>query len=170
MGTQIAFYILGIIIIGSSIMAVSSKNMMRAATYLLLVLVGTAGLYLLLQYEFLFAVQLTVYAGGILVLFIFAILLTSANGDKPEPNDWKKVTAGLVTALAGVVVTTLVTIKHTFLYDPPVTLTGDQEITMEKIGHALMGTGKYQYVLAFETLSVLLLVSAIGAILIARKR
>ncbi|MDR2936322.1 MAG: NADH-quinone oxidoreductase subunit J [Rikenellaceae bacterium] len=169
MGTQIAFYTLAAIIVVSSILAVTAKKMMRAATYLLFVLIATAGLYLLLEYEFLFAVQLTVYAGGILVLFIFAILLTSANSDRAEPGDRKKIVSGLVTALAGVVITTLVTVKHKFLYAPPV-VTPENEITMEKIGHALMGTGRFQYVFAFEILSILLLTCAIGGILIARKR
>ncbi len=169
MGTQIAFYILAAIITVSSLLAVTSKKMMRAATYLLFVLISTAGLYLLLGYEFLFAVQLTVYAGGILVLFIFAILLTSAHSDKAEPGDRKKVVSGIVTGLAGLVITTLITVKHRFLYAPPAP-NPENEITMERIGHALMGTGKFHYVLAFEVLSVLLLTCAIGAILIARKR
>ncbi|MCD7937391.1 MAG: NADH-quinone oxidoreductase subunit J [Tannerellaceae bacterium] len=169
-GSLIIFYILGAIIIGSSVMAVTSKKMLRAATYLLFVLISTAGLYLLLNYHFLAAVQLSVYAGGILILFIFAILLTSARGDKTEPHDKRRIITGVVTALAGIVVTTLVTLKHQVLYNGNPTVTGDQEIPVKEIGFALMGTDKYQYLLPFEALSVLLLVCAIGSILIARKR
>ena len=166
----IVFYILAALIIGSSILAVTVKRMLRAATYLLFVLIGTAGLYLLLNYHFLAAVQLSVYAGGILILFIFAILLTSEKGDKEEPKDAVRVVAGIITAVAGIAVTAFVVFKHRFLYSDNTTITGDQEINMKVIGHALMGTEKYQYLLPFEVLSILLLACVIGGILIARKR
>jgi NADH-quinone oxidoreductase subunit J len=68
------------------------------------------------------------------------------------------------------VVTTLVTMKHKFLYFNNDTVLGDQEINMKVIGKALMGTEKYQYLLSFEVLSILLLACIIGGILIARKR
>jgi len=83
----IIFYLLAAAIIVSSVLAVTSRKIFRAATYLLLVLIGTAGLYLMLNYHFLAVVQLSVYAGGILILFIFAILLTSSKGDRTEPHD-----------------------------------------------------------------------------------
>lgn len=173
MGTTaslIVFYVLAIVIIATSILAVTSRKMLRAATYLLFVLISTGGLYLLLNYHFLAAVQISVYAGGILILFIFAILLTSAKGDHAEPRDIRKVIMGIVAALAGIVVTTLVTMKHKFLYSNNETVLGDQEINMKVIGKALMGTEKYQYLLSFEVLSILLLACIIGGILIARKR
>lgn len=163
----IVFYTLAAVIIVSSILAVTAKKMLRAATFLLFVLIGTAGLYLMLNYHFLAAVQLSVYAGGILILFIFAILLTNAKGDKMESGDKRKIFAGIVTALAGVVITTLVVIKQDFLYIAPAA--GEHEIDMKAIGTAMMGTEKYQYLLPFEVLSILLLVCIIGGILIARK-
>lgn len=166
----IIFYCLGAAIVFSSILAVTLRRMLRAATFLLIVLICTAGLYLLLNYHFLAVVQLAVYAGGILILFIFAILLTNSRGDRTEPHDRQRLVAGVVTAIAGVTVTVCVIIKHKFLYVDNPTILGNQEINMEKIGNALMGTGKYEYLLSFEALSVLLLVCAIGGILIARKR
>jgi NADH-quinone oxidoreductase subunit J len=166
----IVFYCLAVAIVVSSVLAVTSRRMLRAATYLLIVLICTAGLYLMLNYHFLAVVQLSVYAGGILILFIFAIQLTNSKGDRSEPHDKRRVFAGLVTAAAGVVITLLAMGKHKFLYGGNPTIAGDQEINMKEIGHALMGTEKYQYLLSFEALSVLLLACAIGAILIARKR
>ena len=166
----IVFYVLAVIIAASSVMAVTARRMLRAATYLLFVLIGTGGLYLLLNYHFLAAVQISVYAGGILILFIFAILLTSAKGDRSEPHDRWKVFAGAVAAVAGIIISTLATLKHKFLYGDNTTIVGDAEIDMQAIGHALMGTGKYQYLLPFEALSILLLACVIGGILIARKR
>jgi len=81
MADQIIFYILGAIIAIFSILAVTSKRIIRSATYLLFVLLATAGIYLLLGYNYLFAVQIAVYAGGVMVLFIFAILLTNRPGE-----------------------------------------------------------------------------------------
>lgn len=166
----IVFYILGAAITVASILAVTAQRMLRAATYLLIVLIATAGLYLMLNYHFLAVVQLSVYAGGILILLIFAILLTNSRGDQKEARDRRRIVAGLVTVVAGVAVTVFTLMKHKFLYEDNTTIFGEQEINMKVIGNALMGTGKYQYLLSFEALSVLLLVCAIGGILIARKR
>ncbi|GHT75061.1 NADH dehydrogenase subunit J [Bacteroidia bacterium] len=168
--SQIIFYALAAVMIAVSVLAVTAKKMLRAATYLLFVLIGTAGLYLLLNYHFLAAVQLSVYAGGILVLFIFAIMLIRPYGNVAETHDWRKVLMGITAALAGVGVAAFVVLKTKFLYGDNSTLMGDGEVTMNTIGTALMGTGKYQYLLAFEVLSILLLVCIIGGIMIARKR
>ncbi|MDR2848083.1 MAG: NADH-quinone oxidoreductase subunit J [Bacteroidales bacterium] len=171
MGTSIIFYVLAVIIIVSAILAVTSKRMLRAATFLLFVLIATAGLYLLLNYHFLAAVQLSVYAGGILILFIFAILLTSgAKNDHTESADKRKLLLGVLAAAGGLAVTGIVLLKHHFVYSNTLNTAGDQEINMKVIGNALMGTGKYQYLMPFEVLSVLLLACIIGGILIARKR
>jgi len=170
LANTIVFYCLAAVIVVSSILAVTSRRMLRAATYLLIVLVCTAGLYLMLNYHFLAVVQLSVYAGGILILFIFAILLTSSKCDQTKPQDRPRMISGLITVVAGIAITTWVTVKHQFLYGENPILAGDQEIPMKEIGHALMGTEKYQYLLSFEALSILLLTCAIGAILIARKR
>ena len=166
----IVFYTLAAVIVLSSILAVTSRRMLRAATFLLIVLLCTAGLYFLLNYHFLAVVQLSVYAGGILILFIFAILLTSSRGDKTEPHDRRRVVSGIVTAAAGIAITTWATLKHQFLYGDNHTIAGDAQIDMKEIGHALLGTEKYEYLLSFETLSVLLLTCAVGGIIIARKR
>lgn len=170
MSSLVVFLILAAIIIATSILAVTAKRILRAATYLLFVLIGTGGLYLLLNYHFLAAVQISVYAGGILILFIFAILLTSPKGDAVEPSDKRKVLMGLVAAVCGVLVTGAIALKQFYLYPVNPTMTAEHEINMKLIGTALMGTGKYQYLLPFEILSVLLLAAVIGGILIARKR
>lgn len=166
----IIFYCLAAALVVASILAVTSRSMLRAATYLLIVLIAVAGLYLMLNYHFLAVVQLSVYAGGILILLIFAILLTNSKGDHPEKRDRRKIFTGLVTGAAGLGITLWVVMKHKFLYAGNPTIVGEQEINMKKIGYALMGTGKYEYLLSFEALSVLLLACAVGGILIARKR
>ena len=81
---QVIFGLLALVIVVCSILTVTTRRILRAATYLLFVLFATAGIYFQLDYTFLGAVQLAVYAGGIVVLFVFSILLTSHPGDKSE--------------------------------------------------------------------------------------
>jgi NADH-quinone oxidoreductase subunit J len=165
----ILFICLGVAGLALSVLAVSAKSLLRSATYLLLVLICTAGFYLFLNYHFLAAVQISVYAGGVLILFIFAIFLTSNKGDVLKKHQPKKYVLGALAALGGIAVTAFALLKHQFVYATP-SVEGDQEINMKLIGEALMGTEKYQYLLPFEVLSLLLLACIIGGILIARKR
>jgi NADH-quinone oxidoreductase subunit J len=163
----IVFWILAAVIVVCSILTVTTKRILRAATYLLFVLFATAGIYFLLNYSFLGAVQLTVYAGGIIILYVFSIFLTSTTSEERRARlKSGKWTAGLLTALAGAAICIFLILTHSFGVTQPV---GD-EVPMSVIGAALMGTGKYQYLLAFEAISVLLLACIVGGILIARKR
>ena len=166
----IIFACLGAASLILSVLAVTSKSLLRSATYLLLVLLCTAGFYLFLNYHFLAAVQVSVYAGGVLILFIFAIFLTSNKGDRMEKHRTSKQVTGALAALGGIAVTAFALLKHRFVYGGNHPMEGDVEIDMKVIGEALMGTEKYQYLLPFEVLSLLLLACIIGGILIARKR
>src|ERR1035437_8321089 len=132
MAQQIIFYILGAIIAIFSIMAVTSKRIIRSATYLLFVLLGTAGLYLLLGYNYLFAVQIAVYAGGVMVLFIFAILLTDKPGEYLKTElPIRRVVAGVAT-LAG-----LAFCAHIIYYNinKVVSTVAQSDLTPQLIGH-----------------------------------
>ena len=160
------FIFLSTVIIVCSIMTVTTRRILRSATYLLLVLFATAGIYFQLKYSFLGAVQLTIYAGGIIVLYVFSILLTSSDGKKAERMKNSKFVAGFITALAGAALCIFITLTHSFA--PSRFIPG--EIDQKVIGLALMGTEKYQYLLPFEAISVLLLACIIGGIMIARKR
>ena len=75
-GNIILYFVTALVIIVFSVMTVTSRKILRSATYLLFVLLATAVMYFQLGYQFLGAVQIAVYAGGIMVLFVFAILLT----------------------------------------------------------------------------------------------
>lgn len=163
---QVIFYVLSAAIIIFSILTVTTRRILRAATYLLFVLFATAGYYFQLGYHFLGAVQLTVYAGGIIVLYVFSILLTSHAGDKAEPLKTGKKVLGIIAALSGAAVCSYTLFTHSFF---PSSFSNG-EIDMKVIGHALMGMDKYQYLLPFEAISVLLLACIIGGIMIARKR
>ena len=162
----IIFIILAAVICVCSVLAIFTRRILRSATYLLFVLFATAGIYFLLNYSFLGAVQLLIYAGGITILYVFSILLTSSEGDKAEPLKSGKMIAGLVTTLVGTGLCVFVILKHKF----STAAFESGELDIQTIGNALMGTGKYQYILPFEVISVLLLACIVGGIMIARKR
>lgn len=171
MSNIIIFSILAILMVISGVLAVTAKKTLRAVVFLLFVLLGTAGLYILLNYHFLGMVQMAVYAGGVIVLFIFAVMLVNERADtKMKAPALRKVLIGVCTSIVGFAIVTFVVLKTKFLYSGELTLIGDQEIDMSAIGTALMGTGKHQYLLSFEILSIMLLACAIGGIVIARKR
>ncbi|MBP6248693.1 MULTISPECIES: NADH-quinone oxidoreductase subunit J family protein [Bacteroides] len=163
----IIFYALAIFISVFSVMTVSTRHILRSATYLLFVLFGTAGIYFLLGYTFLGSVQIMVYAGGIVVLYVFSILLTSGEGDRAERLKRSKFLAGLVATLSGAAIVLFITLTHKFT---PTTDIAPVETSIKTIGHALLGSDKYGYLLPFEAVSILLLACIIGGLLIARKR
>lgn len=165
----VMFCILAVIIIGSAVLCVTTKRIMRAATFLLFVLFGVAGLYFLLGYTFLGAAQISVYAGGITMMYVFAIQLVSKRTLQGLIERFKgtRVGDGLLISVLGLVTVGLVLMKNQFVNN---LVSGDiAEVPMEQIGQALLGAGKYQYVLPFEFISVFLLACIIGGVLIARK-
>jgi NADH-quinone oxidoreductase subunit J len=167
MAEQIIFYILATIIVFSTIMAVTTQKIIRSATFLLFVLLGTAGLYFLLDYHFLMAVQIAVYAGGVMVLFIFAILLTNEPGRDVKFEKPGRMFIAAVAACAGLGICGHIVFYNVNKFYTYVT---QGEMQMQDIGMAMMGTDKYQYLLPFEAISILLLACIIGGIMIARKR
>ena len=162
----IVFTVLALFITVSAVLAVTTKRILRAATYLLFVLFGTAGIYFQLNYSFLGAVQLLIYAGGITVLYVFSILLTSSEGDKSEKLKGYKLVIGLIATVAALGICLFIMLKNPFV--PSNFEHG--ELDVRTIGHALMGTGKDGYVLPFEVISILLLACIVGGLMIARKR
>lgn len=169
MANIVMFCILAAVILGSAVMCVATKRIMRAATFLLFVLFGVAGLYFLLDYTYLGAAQISIYAGGITMIYIFAIQLVS-----------KRTLQGLVEKLKGgrVVFSALVTligfatVVGVVLKNKLINMAcsvADTEVSMETVGQAMVGSDKYQYVLPFEFISVFLLACIIGGIVISRK-
>ncbi len=163
----VVFYFLAAFITVFSLLTVTTTRMVRSATYLLFVLFGTAGIYFLLGYTFLGSVQIMVYAGGIVVLYVFSILLTSGEGDKAAKLKRSKFLAGLGTTVAGAIIVLFITLKHKFLATTDVS---PIEININTIGQHLLSGEKYGYLLPFEAVSLLLLACIVGGLLIARKR
>ena len=163
----IVFVILALFIGVSAILAVTTKRILRAATYLLFVLFGTAAMYFILGYTFLGAVQLMVYAGGIVVLYVFSILLTNSDKSINLKIGRSKLVAALLTIIIGAALVLFLIWTNGFALN---VIPDSGEIAMREIGHALISSDKYGYVLPFEVAGVLLLACMIGGLLFARKR
>lgn len=159
------FYLFSGIILVCSLLTITTRRILRAAVYLLCVLLSTAGLYFMLKYQFMAAVQLTLYAGGIVVLIIFSILLTHHLTHRFAHPNLTKLLMGVGTALvgSGMVIATLLS--------NPFQAGNVQElpVDMTVIGTQLLSTEKNGYVLPFELISILLLAAMVAAIVIAKK-
>jgi NADH-quinone oxidoreductase subunit J len=162
---QIMFILFSAMIIIFSIMTVTSRRILRAAVYLLFVLVSTSGLYFMLNYQFLAAVQLTLYAGGIVVLIIFSILLTSHISQSFEPSEWRKNIFSAIAAITGALLSIITILDYKF----SASAEAAKEVNMTLIGKSLLSVDYEGYALPFEVISVLLLAAMIGAIVIAKK-
>jgi len=162
----IMFYLFSAVILVFSLLSITTRRILRAAVYLLFVLMATAGLYFLLQYQFMAAVQLTLYAGGIVVLIIFSILLTHHISHRFKHPDTLKLIMGVSVAVVGSALTIYTILTYPFQTTISVT---EIPATMENIGNQLLGTGKNGYVLPFELISILLLAAMVAAIIVAKK-
>lgn len=167
-GNILMYFIIALAIIVFSVLTVTSRKILRSATYLLFVLFATAGIYFQIGYEFLGAVQIAVYAGGIMVLFVFSILLTSRPGNNSEPLATHKKWLGLSAAVAGVALCGYSLFSYgSFLCRQ---MSSNLNVDIQRIGEALLSTDKWGYLLPFEAISILLLACIIGGVVIARKR
>jgi NADH-quinone oxidoreductase subunit J len=147
----------------SGALAVTTRQIFRAAIFLLFSLIGIAGLYFWMQYDFVAAVQIVVYVGGITVLIIFSIFLTQQAGELlPKPKFGRQVFSALA-AFCGFALTMLQLYKHSFK------ASADQPIlpTVSNIGDRMLGVEANGFALPFEVVSILLLAAMIGCIVIA---
>ena len=165
------YFVIAIAIIVFSVLTVltvTTRKILRSATYLLFVLFATAILYFQMDYQFLGAVQIAVYAGGIVVLFVFAILLTHKPGADAEPLSTHRRWLGLSAAVLGIAVCGYAVFSHAAFCGRQLATVAD--LDMATIGHFLLSTDKWGYLLPFEAVSILLLACIIGGVVIARKR
>ncbi len=162
---QLFFYLFAAIITVFSVLTITTRRILRAATYLLFALVGTAGLYFLLDYQFLAGVQLALYAGGIVVLIIFSILLTSHISFKFKKPALINLLSGVSAAAIGLGIA-LYSI-YTFAFKASAVAPVD--VNMRNIGLTMLSTEKNGYSLPFEVISILLLAAMIGGIVIAKR-
>ena len=159
----ILFYILAAIIIIFAIASVTSRKILRAVVYLLFVLIGISGLYFLINYNLLAAIQLTVYGGGVIVLFIFAVLLVHhVELELEKTFVKKKIIAGLL-SFTGLAITLWAIFTFHFK-----TANNYKSIEVADIGRKLLSYEEGGYILPFEVISVLLVAVMIGAIIVAK--
>lgn len=143
--------------------SVSSRKMLRSVIYLLFVLCGIAGIYFLIDYNFLAAIQLTVYAGGIVVLIIFSVLLVHHIEMELEVAKlWKQLIVALACVL-GLTLFLFTIYSHEFLV-----VENQITTTTADIGTRLLSYTEGGFILPFEVMSILLLAAMIGAIVIAK--
>ncbi|MCX7908398.1 MAG: NADH-quinone oxidoreductase subunit J [Ignavibacteria bacterium] len=164
---DIVFWFFAVLIIGSALVVVLSKNMIYSVFALLFTFFGVAGIYVLLNADFLAVTQIMIYIGGILVLLIFGIMLTS----NVTGVDIKSVQTGKIQMFFAGLVSILIIVSISFIaystnWKVSPTTNTDVSTTIESIGKQLLTN----YLLAFESASVLLLIAIIGAALIARRK
>ena len=140
---------------------------MLSATFLLFVLFGVAGIYFLLDYTFLGAAQISIYAGGITILYIFAIQLLSKRTlqGMVERVKGSRIWQGALLAIAGAATVITIFDKNNFIEN----YASNGEVPIEQIGTQLLSSGVDGYVLPFEFISLFLLACIIGGTLNGRQ-
>ncbi len=163
--SKIIFYIISTFILGTGILAVTATKIFRAAIWLLFSLIGIAALYFWMQLEFIAAVQIIVYVGGIVVLIIFSIFLTQKSGDEmPKPLQQRKLFS-LFAVFFAFAFTYLLIHQYGFYSSNPQPF----ELKISDIGMQMLSTTEHGFILPFEVVSMLLLAAMIGCIVIAMK-
>lgn len=157
------FYLFATMAAASALGVVISRNIVRTAVGLLFTLTGVAGLYFLLDAEFLAAVQLVVYAGGTLILIVFGVMLTSKS---PFSRFEPKLPEVVVAICVGAVLLLALLMAIRSVSFPSATLDNSGGYPIGGLGQVLLG----DYLIPFELSSVLLLVVMIGAAYLAKGR
>ena len=146
-------------------MSVTTRKIFRSAIWLLFSLIGVAGLYFWLQVEFLAAVQIVLYVGGIVVLIIFSVFLTQQSGKEMAKPSLKRMIAALLSVFFGFAFTYFLIYKNDFKAGD-----GNFDMDVTRIGTQMLSTGENGFALPFEVVSILLLAAMIGCIVIAMKK
>jgi NADH-quinone oxidoreductase subunit J len=156
----IAFWALAVVLVCSALAVVLAKNLFHAVLWLALALTGTAGVFLLLNAEFLAAVQLLLYAGGIVTIVVFAIVVTERLVGERLSQTNRRVGAGAVVSIA-MLVAIVTSLLRQPLELPP---TAAPENVTQAVGETILT----RFVLPFELLALLMLAAMLGAIYFAR--
>lgn len=165
--SSLFFYVLSALALIFALRVVSSPRLFRAAVALMAVLGATAGFYLLLGAEFLAAIQLLVYVGGIVVLIVFVVMLTGSLGQMEDRTSFARKAVAALGAL-----NFFVPVAGVFYFaDLPLIQAVDAEALpgAKTIGELFLSFGSEGYVTAFELISVLLLAALVGSLVVARK-
>ena len=166
----VLFYVLAVLILGSAVMTITRHNVVHSAVWLICTLIGVAGIFLLQGAEFLAGVQVIVYIGGIMVLFLFVIMLVPVRDEASQRRFSNQKWLALVCAAGAFALLVLIALRGVAALDHPgmAEPVGIGSLTQnsESVGLVLFS----EYLLPFELASVLLLVAIIGAIVMSKAR
>jgi NADH-quinone oxidoreductase subunit J len=162
--TPILFWVLSVMVLFSALMVITSKNPMHSVIWLIIVFFAISGHYLLLNAQFLAIVNIIVYAGAIMVLFLYVLMLMDLKKEtEPQKNRWLKL-AGAVAGGSLLLVLIAALKKADIANQIAETRTGDIGL-IENLGKALFN----DYVIPFEISSILFLSAMVGAVMIGKK-
>ena len=165
----VLFYIFALLVLGGGILTITRRSAMHAAISLIVSLLGVAGLYLLQQAEFLFAVQIILYVGGIMLLFLFVIMLVNLD-EAAKVRQFNKqwmVALAAVACVAAQVAWFIYKGQGSFQFASPIAAGMPAGLgNTEQIANSIFG----EYLLPFEVASILLLVAVVGSVVMAKKR
>ncbi len=161
------FYTLAAILVTFAILTVTARNPVRAALYLISSLLTVAALFFLLRAEFVGAVQILVYVGGIMVLFLFVILLVSVREAQVRPRANRQWRTAVALGVALSLEMGVLAVRGAGLFETARPAAPTEIVTRntERVGEALYTT----YLLPFEIASILLLVAMVGAVVLAKR-
>src|ERR1700751_1998782 len=162
--TTFFFYLLSGLAVLGGILVVTRKNPVHSALALILTLLALAGLYLMLYAPFVAGVQIILYVGGIMVLFLFVIMLVNIERSEKEKQFNHQWVAGILAAVALGVLFVLIYTKGKAMFAQP-SLTFPEGENSQRVGQMLYSN----YMFPFEIASLLLLVAIIGAVVMAKK-
>jgi len=163
--TQILFWFLSVLTLGGAIMVITSKNVIHSILFLIITFFAISGHYVLLNAQFLAIVNIIVYAGAIMVLFLFVVMLMNLNADS-EPQRNKYLLYGGTIAGCCLLLVLVAALKHSADTSALVQMkTGDIGL-IKQLGTALFT----DYVFPFEISSVLFLSAMIGAVIISKSQ
>jgi NADH-quinone oxidoreductase subunit J len=163
--TPFFFYLLSGLAVLGGVLVITRRNAVHSALALILTLLAVAGLYLMLYAPFVAGVQIIVYAGGIMVLFLFVIMLVNIERTVKERQFNRIWPVGLAASVALLVLFVSVLVKGKALF-PEGGLPLPEADNTQKIGEMLYGN----YMFAFEIASLLLLVAILGAVIMTKKK
>lgn len=163
--SDVIFYAIAAFTLGTAMLAVTTRKIFRSAIWLLFSLVGVAAVYFWMQVEFIAAVQIIVYVGGIVVLILFSIFLTQKAGNQMPKPVMKRQIFSIMAALFGFAFSYNLISNYNFspAVDKPFT------VAVSQIGEQMLSPTEHGFILPFEVVSILLLAAMIGCIVIAIK-
>ena len=160
--TELLFYPIALSVCVFAVLTVTSRDIFHSAVWLAMTLLSIAGIYFYLNAEFLGVIQILVYVGGIITLFVFAIKLTARIGDKTIQQSNQQVFISAVAALIFFFLLFKIIGTNPWVQGQAADLTSS--VSLEQIGEALLTT----YLLPFEFISLILLAAMVGAIIIGK--